>query len=330
MTLRPGWPAVSGAATFLDIRQTRAGEFARSAAGVLRSGILPAHPNALVTAKATMAVDVAAFVAVIDRNGAVGVANDGTVAVTISAAPASGSRWSVVYVKQRESAAPMSDGADGPVLDKVESTSSEATARGLLPVGALELAVVQIPAGATATNSVGVVITQTHLYTASAGGTVLVRNVTERNAWTPGDGQLVHVLGTDQLFQYVDSTIGWLHIGGKPEIAAITPNTAGGISAGTPTPRVIGQAGRIALEGIMTASSGTYTAGTTYGIGVAGAIPAAFAPKVELRFAVSYNFVYFGELIVGTDGSLTWRPASTISAAPLISLVGSWPDKRLV
>jgi hypothetical protein len=135
-----------------------------------------------------MDVAVGAFVAVIDRNGAVFVPNDGSVNVLLSSAPASGSRWSIVYVKQRESAAPFSDGADGPVIDKVESTTSEAAARAALPAGALELAVVQVASGSANTNAVGVTITQTVPYTAMEGGTVLLRNQAEQDAWTPSDG----------------------------------------------------------------------------------------------------------------------------------------------
>lgn len=196
MTARPGWPAVSGAATFLDIRRAVESEVAHAADGSIRAGVYPTHTNAIVSAKATMAVDVGAFVAALNRNGLVRVANDGTVTVSISAAPGSGSRWSVVYVKQLETAAPMSDGSDGPVIDKVESTTSESAARALLPVGALELAVVQVPAGASATNSVGVIITQKAPYTSVLGGKVLARNDVELQAWAPINGSTAYRLDT--------------------------------------------------------------------------------------------------------------------------------------
>lgn len=230
MTVRPGFPAVSGAATFLDIRRALESEVAHSAAGAIRAGIYPFHTNALVTSKATMAVDVGAFIAAIDRNGLVRVANDGTVSVSISAAPGSGSRWSVVYVKQRESGAPMSDGADGPVIDKVESTTSLSAARALLPVGALEFGTVEVPAGASATNSVGVVITQTYLYTAPFGGKVFVRNSTELAAWSPVDGS--------EAFQ-IDTGVTYRRIAGAwkawesdwatytPSYVSVTPGSGG-------------------------------------------------------------------------------------------------------
>lgn len=194
MTALPGWPAVSGAATFQHIRRALSGQVARDAAGNLRKGILPYTTTALVTGTATMNVAVAQFVAVLDRNGAIFLANDGTVNVLLSSAPASGSRWSVVYVKQRET--DFADSVNGPIIDKVESTTSEAAARALLPAGALELAVVQVNAGSANTNAVGVTITQTYLYTAMNGGVVWLRNATEQNAWAPADGALAYRLDT--------------------------------------------------------------------------------------------------------------------------------------
>lgn len=190
MTARPGWPAVSGAATFQDIRRALAGQVVKTTAGVLRKGLLPIGTGALLAGTATMNVAVAAFVAVLDRNGAIFLANDGTVNVLLSSAPASGSRWSVVYVKQRETEAPFSDGVAGPIIDKVESTTSEAAARALLPAGALELGLVKVDAGAANTNAVGVTITETVPYTAMEGGTVLLRSQVEQDAWTPHDGSL--------------------------------------------------------------------------------------------------------------------------------------------
>lgn len=212
MTERPGWPAVSGAATFDDIRRAVTGDFARNAAGVLRAGILPHSTAPLITAKASMAVDVAAFYAVIDRDGAVRVPNDGTTSVTLSAAPPTGSRYSVIYVRQREST--RGDGADGPIIDKVEHTSLT-SARAALPPGALELGHVLVPAGAATSNASGVVITQTVLYTAMAGGTVLLRNQTEQNAWTPADGAKAFRLDTGAELVRTDgiwADTGWLGI----------------------------------------------------------------------------------------------------------------------
>lgn len=252
MTLRPGWPAYpSGGATFQDIRLDAAGDIARNAAGAIRAGVLPAHTNALVTAKATMAVDIGVAAFAIDRTGLVRVYNDGTITVTISAAPGAGSRWSVIYVKQRESAAPFSDGADGPVADKVESTTSEAAARALLPAGALELAVVQTPAGATGTT--GSVITQTYLYTASAGGTVLLRNQTEQDAWTPGNGALATRIDTGMLL--IRTAGAWVN---ATQTATTLVTTFGAsVTAGSAAPPMVWAVGdTVFISGTVTVAVG--------------------------------------------------------------------------
>jgi hypothetical protein len=203
MTALPGWPAVSGAATFQHIRRSLAGTVVKSAAGVLRKGILPISTAALVTGTATMNVAVGAFVAVLDRNGAVFLPNDGSVNVLLSSAPASGSRWSVVYVKQKETDAPFSDGSSGPVIDKVESTSSAAAARASLPDGALEIALVKVDAGSANTNAVGVTITQTAPYTAMEGGVVLLRDSTDQSGWAPHDGSVAYRIDTNAFIDRV-------------------------------------------------------------------------------------------------------------------------------
>ena len=52
MTALPGWPAVSGAATFQHIRRALAGQIVRDTSGAIRKGILPHTTAALVTVDA--------------------------------------------------------------------------------------------------------------------------------------------------------------------------------------------------------------------------------------------------------------------------------------
>lgn len=234
MAVIDGWPAVSGAATFQEIRKSLAGQVVRDAAGVMRKGIFPTSTAALVTGTATMNVSVASFVAALDRNGLVLVANDGAANVLLSSAPASGSRWSVIYVKQQETEAPFSDAANGPVLGRVESTTSASAARALLPAGALELALVQVSAGSATTNAAGVTITQTAPFTAMAGGVVWLRGQTEQDAWAPADGSLAYRVDTGR---YMTRTGGaWVPVvrsatytlaaGGAPDAAVISGTVA--------------------------------------------------------------------------------------------------------
>jgi hypothetical protein len=151
-----------------------------------------------------MAVNVATHVAVLDRNGAVFLPNDGVTPVTLSSAPASGSRWSVIYARQRETEAPFSDSVNGPIIDKVESTTSETAARALLPAGALEIGVAKVDAGSANTNAGGVTITETVPYTAMEGGRVLLRSQDEQDAWNPHDGSEAYRLDLEYPLDRVD------------------------------------------------------------------------------------------------------------------------------
>lgn len=211
MSLHPGFPAVSEAATFLDIRRDIESEIAHDASGNIRSGVYPIYGTSPILSATSdsgpMTVDVAPFLAGLDRNGLVRVHNYGTYNVQISAAPGSGSRWSVVYVKQRESASPMSDGADGPVVDKVESTSSLSAARASIPAGGEEIGYVQVPAGVTTTNAVGVVVSTTIPFTAAQGGVVALRDSTEQAAWEPAPGSPAYRLDIDVAL--VRGSSGW-------------------------------------------------------------------------------------------------------------------------
>lgn len=168
----------------VDSRKDLAGLVVRSAAGVPRAGILPRHTNALVTARASMGVDVAAFEAVLVRNNLPAfAANDGTTVVPIGAAPAANSRYDIVYAKQNESEAPFSDANNDPILGFVSggaaASPSLAAALALVPAGGLPLAAVLIPADAKTTQSAGVQISQVFPYTALSGGVILARTVSE-------------------------------------------------------------------------------------------------------------------------------------------------------
>ncbi|HWK19829.1 MAG TPA: hypothetical protein VNR37_03540 [Microbacteriaceae bacterium] len=130
-----------------------------------------------------MAVDVAAFTGCTVRGGGpIFMANDGTVTVSVDAAPGSNSRIDVVYFKQNESASPYSDANDNPVFGVEKGTAGAVPVKPTIPTGAVELATILIPSGVSATNAGGVVITQTFPFTATTGGPIWVRNATERGA----------------------------------------------------------------------------------------------------------------------------------------------------
>lgn len=207
MALTPSWPGVTGLATTTDARKAIAGLIARNTSGVARSGILPAHANALVTARADMNVDIAAFAAVgVQFGGPVLFTNDGVAQLPSAlVSPGSGTNYYVVYAKQNESTAPGTDANNNRVFGAQLSTTSFAVARSALPVGAVELGTVEMPTGKTATNQGGVIITATYQLTALTGAVVGVRSSTELTAWTPADGSLAYRL---------DDTITYKRVGG--------------------------------------------------------------------------------------------------------------------
>jgi hypothetical protein len=187
----------TGLPTGLSIADTRriiAGLIVRDTTGAPRLGVIPRHFIPLVTSTSSMAYAVGAFEAVVSRTG-VGVelvVNDGTTNVPTTAAPAANSRIDVVWVRARFSAS--GDTADAPEFGVTQGTASSSPVKPTLPLGALELATATVPSAATATNSPGVVINQTHLYTAAAGGTVAVRTPAELLAFAAQDGQSAYVV----------------------------------------------------------------------------------------------------------------------------------------
>ncbi len=175
MTGVTSFPGPSGEVDSLELRRDLSGLVARNAAGAVRAGVFPRSSSALVSATSStgpMTVNVAAYEAGLDRFGVLFTANDGTVPVTIAAAPVSNSRIDVVYMKQNESGAPMSDGSTTTVILAQTGVAAPSPVKPAIPSGALELATVTVPTGVTATTGVGVVITQTAPFTAAAGGIV--------------------------------------------------------------------------------------------------------------------------------------------------------------
>jgi hypothetical protein len=174
----------SGAATFLDARNDMAGLIVQDTGGLTRPGILWASQDQLVTGRNDLMLDVADFNASLERHGSLLIANRGTAQVAIAAAPAANSRIDVVYVLQRETQAPMSDATAGPVFGVVQGVAAAVpVVPTSLPDGALQLATVRMPAGASTTLSSGVVISQTYPYTTCNGGVIPMRSTDDLATW---------------------------------------------------------------------------------------------------------------------------------------------------
>lgn len=180
----------------IDERRTTLGLFTRNSDGSARVGVLPAHTNPLVTGRASMGYDIAAFNAVTARTaaGAEQIANDGSVTVATTAAPGSNSRIDVIWVRAQFQV--LGDASNDVVFGVTQGNAAVSPVKPAIPAGALELATATIPSTATTTLSSGVVITQTHPYTAAAGGTVLARSRAELEAWSAPVGAVARALDT--------------------------------------------------------------------------------------------------------------------------------------
>lgn len=196
MTLRNGFPAVSDAADQFDIRAALRATTAQDANGNIKTGvsITAKSLTGLVTAGNGMNSDIAAFDAVTNRYGPVWLSNDGTISVKHAAAPSANSRIDLICIKQNETASPASDPTDGPEAIIVTGTPAVDPVTPATPEGALALARVTIPSTATSMTSTGVIYEQMYPFTASAGADLLFRSETEKDAWTPWEGQKCRLL----------------------------------------------------------------------------------------------------------------------------------------
>lgn len=196
MTLRNGFPAVSDAADQFDIRAALRATTAQDANGNIKTGvsITAKSLTGLVTAGNGMNSDIAAFDAVTNRYGPVWLSNDGTISVKHAAAPSANSRIDLICIKQNETASPASDPTDGPEAIIVTGTPAVNPVTPATPEGALALARVTIPSTATSMTSTGVIYEQMYPFTASAGADLLFRSETEKDAWTPWEGQKCRLL----------------------------------------------------------------------------------------------------------------------------------------
>ncbi|MGG7510915.1 hypothetical protein [Plantibacter sp. YIM 135249] len=177
--------------SIIDTRKTVAGLIAQNAVGAPRLGVLSSSTPQLVAATTSMSYTVAAASFATSRTGqgVELVANDGTVTIATTAAPASNSRMDVIWVRARFTASGDASGAPEINVTQGAASGTVPPPKPSIPAGALELATAQIPSTATATNSSGVIITQTHQFTAASGGVVPFRSNAERDAWIPPSGQ---------------------------------------------------------------------------------------------------------------------------------------------
>jgi hypothetical protein len=200
----------------------------------VRKGVIHDGGGPVVAGTAGMSYDVRAHVAVTmasSTNGPTVIANDATVNVPTTAAPGSGSRIDVIWVRQKlitgDGGSESTNEAEYGVTQGTASGSPSAPA---IPTGAMALAQTTVGVGVTATNTL--VFTRAHQWTAAAGGVVRVESDTERSGITL-DGTLIHYV-PDNVHQ-VRIGGAWQPVGGSTDapVHGLWPLTADFTTAGS-------------------------------------------------------------------------------------------------
>ena len=173
--------------TPLEARLALAGTLAQNSPGVPREGLLRQNSETVVMGTGNMSYVVGPCSPVIARSANDGVYTmslTGNTSISTTAAPASGSRWDLIFVKQND--ASRGDGDNAPVLGVVQGIAASTPAKpyASVPEGSLVLAEAEVKVGATATNGAQVTITQMWRHTAMRGAPIPVRNTTERGEIT--------------------------------------------------------------------------------------------------------------------------------------------------
>lgn len=197
MALTKGF-VTTAATTSLDGRTMLQALIVKNVNDSPRPGLLYGAVNP-VAATSSMSVTISdQSVFVLARGGGDGaniIQNVGAATVTLNAAPSSNSRYDVIYVKHNDTE--KGDANSTPVFDKVTGTAAASPTVPAVPAGAIQLATILIPAGVTATNASGVVITNTVLGTALYGSPIRYRSVAEMRADAANviDGTQAYVKG---------------------------------------------------------------------------------------------------------------------------------------
>jgi hypothetical protein len=148
----------------------------------------------------------------------------GTTNVPTDPAPATGSRWDILYIKQND--VDKGDANNLPVLDVAKGTAATSPTKPAIPTGAMQLAEARIYSGTTAASGGSNTLTQTFQWTAARGAPIPVRSLGERQAITPQIGQAVVRLDCEGWIQrYTNSgntVSGWEFEGWRPDLNPVT------------------------------------------------------------------------------------------------------------
>lgn len=181
--------------TPIEGRLVLASLVAENAPGVPRNGLLDQKVANLVTGSASnMSYNVGPCTPVINRAAGEGVymfTLTGTNNVATDAAPGTGSRYDLIYVKQSDLDKGDAVNAASLAVQKGTAAASPTKPYADLPAGAYVLAEALIQAGAANTADAKVTLTQAWRYTALRGAPIPLRNAAERDEITPSTGTRV-------------------------------------------------------------------------------------------------------------------------------------------
>lgn len=311
----------------IDARLMDAELFYRNADGSVRTGILQtaAAGGNIATGTGTMAVAIASADFVLSRSvndGAYRLSNLGVVNVTLAGAPASNSRYDVIYVKQNDSTA--GDSTNDAVFDKVTGTAAASPSIPAVPSGALAIATILVPAGVTSTTATGVFITNVAQFTTIVGGLLRYRSLAAAQADTAVVADTrARIIGTVLTYRY-DGTA-WRIWEQPPTVTNLTGVSVGSLNFGASTPTFVVsvRAGIVRIDFRARFGAGTLSWGDfrytlpypvydVFGITVWGGAGQAVVNDVSDQVYGCWN------VLLG-DGS--WRMARTAADT---ARLGSW------
>lgn len=280
--------------TPLESRLALAALVAEYAPGQPRTGVMTQsidNPAIVGASSSSMVYTVQPCEVVIARAAGDGVyiiTVSGTTNVATDPAPATGSRWDILYIKQNDT--DKGDPNNLPVLDVVKGTAATSPTKPAAPSGAMVLAEARIYAGTTAASGGSNTLTPTFQWTATRGAPIPVRSLGERQAILPQIGQAVVRLDCEGWIQrYTNSgntVSGWEFEGWRPDLNAVTE--FGGASASSRQIALINSVkpyARIAnIYGRLTVLCPTISTGTQeINIAVSAAVAAVASAQSRTR-----------------------------------------------
>lgn len=312
----PGVAPIAGVGTTtLEHRLQLAGLYAENAPGVPRSGALAQATDQLVVGRLDMSYDVGPVPLVISRTAGEGVYTPtltGTTNVPTDAAPATNSRWDLIYVKQNDQAKGDADNAAVIGVQKGLAGATPTKPTADLPAGAYVLAEARIFATTTGTSGGSNTITQVWRHTAARGAPITIRNATERaEITTPAQGQIIdrRDLGSQERWNGTS----WTTTGTLPYSDA-NLYSAYDTNYGTPS-YTKDIDGRVFLSGLLgtPAANITMTGLTSYTLAT---LPVGFRPAKDCFFIppTSAQMGGKGTLYVRASGAVIFENSVTFTA----------------